>query len=216
MRCIARMPVCTVPNPVVTCATFNCRGTTLIGSTCSGTCDAGYEATGSLETLCTDSSSFTTVLGTCQDIDGCANNPCNAPASGATCADISAPLTGYTCDCKPGYEWDAGTFSCQDINGCADDPCNAGSNVGSSGTCIDASPPLVDYACSCSAGFLWNAASKACEASQCVSIVAGNGNAGYSGHGADAALSELSEPYDVAVGAASDIYIAGTLCMRQD
>jgi hypothetical protein len=183
------VPVCTGKDPVVTGATFNCTGRILTCGTCNDTCTAGYSQAGSLATTYSPDGNFTVVSGTCQDIDGCAGDPCNTgkiPTSNGTCIDISAPLMGFTCGCKDGYAWDAAALSCVDINGCANDPCNAGTSVGSNGRCKDVAAPLTGFTYSCLFGYRWNAVAAVCEAY--ASTVACNGNAGYSGDRAAAML----------------------------
>ncbi len=91
-------------------------------------CNAGYEGDGE----------------NCQDINGCADDPCFA---GVTCSDVAAPGTGYTCGaCPAGYEGDG--ESCSDINGCANNPCFDGV------TCSDIAAPGTGYTCgACPTGY---------------------------------------------------------------
>ena len=44
--------------------------------------------------------------GCCADTDGCSGIDCG---TGATCADVAAPGTGYTCSCDDGYTGTATT-----------------------------------------------------------------------------------------------------------
>ena len=37
------------------------------------------------------------------DIDGCVEHLCDMVDSGATCNDVAAPGSGYTCSCSSGY-----------------------------------------------------------------------------------------------------------------
>jgi len=43
------------------------------------------------------------------DIDGCIGHACAIFDAGATCDDVEAPGTGYSCTCSTGYTEDAGT-----------------------------------------------------------------------------------------------------------
>ena len=73
----------------------------------------------------------------CEDIDGCAGNPC---FTGVTCTDVPAPDTGFTCGpCPVGTQGDGA--SCEDIDGCAGNPCFTGV------TCTDVPAPDTGFTC---------------------------------------------------------------------
>jgi len=98
---VGAVPTCTDINEC-TANTDNCDPhatctNTTGGFTCA--CNTGYDGNG------TD----------CVDEDGCADNPCDdAGDTGATCADVAAPATGFTCTCSSHFE----NATCTDINEC--------------------------------------------------------------------------------------------------
>ena len=70
--------------------------------------------------------------------------------TGATCTDVAAPSTGYTCACSIGYDGTATTnqpASCTDEDGCA------GVNCGTGATCTDVAAPSTGYTCACDTGY---------------------------------------------------------------
>eukprot|EP00054_Salpingoeca_dolichothecata_P028430 m.215863 g.215863 ORF g.215863 m.215863 type:complete len:1439 (+) comp26216_c1_seq3:38-4354(+) len=94
-------------------------------------CDVGYSGT------------------PCQDTNACLSSPCNTSVS--RCVDLSAPLTGHQCICKPGFAGgpSATGESCQDLDECASNPCND-----AVANCEPATPPESVHRCVCKPGFL--------------------------------------------------------------
>jgi len=77
-------------------------GSSTYGSTRTVTCGSGMSGTASAVT-CSSSGSWTTSSG-CSDTNGCASNACTSSGnSGATCSDVPAPGSGYSCTCTSGY-----------------------------------------------------------------------------------------------------------------
>jgi hypothetical protein len=77
------------------------------------TCGSGMSGTASTVT-CSSSGSWTTSTG-CSDINGCASNACtSAGNSGATCSDVPAPGTGYSCTCTSGYAFNGNSCVASD------------------------------------------------------------------------------------------------------
>ena len=71
------------------------------GESCDLTCDTGY--TLSNQPICSSdgSGALSSTSATCTDTNGCANNPdCGHDAS---CLDVAAPGTGYTCSCNTDF-----------------------------------------------------------------------------------------------------------------
>ncbi len=148
------------------------------GFSCS--CDPGYDGDGFMCTNTDDCAANPCANGTCtdgidsfscdcgpgfegdlcdQDIDGCATGgtaSCGSNGdSGAACTDVSAPGTGFTCDCSAGYQDVSGV--CTDIDGCsaANGNTSCASGGDSAAACEDASAPASgsDFTCICSTGF---------------------------------------------------------------
>ena len=71
------------------------------------------------------------------------NPPCGI---GATCNDVAAPATGYTCTCDTGYSGTTTTdqqATCADVDGCSGVDCGTGA------TCSDGAAPDTGYRCVC-------------------------------------------------------------------
>jgi len=88
----------------------------------------------------------------CVDEDGCADNPCDDGGdTAATCADVAAPDTGYSCTCSNGYEDDGTTCVETGVDPCEDTPCDEGGDSGA--TCVADTPPDTGYSCMCTTGY---------------------------------------------------------------
>jgi hypothetical protein len=105
-----------------------------MGYTCA--CGAGFSGEGT-----------TNEPAICVDLDGCDGTDCGADA---TCTDVAAPNTGYTCVCGPGLVDSDGTTdeaaTCVDVDDCDGTDCGAGA------TCTDIAAPNTGYTCACGAG----------------------------------------------------------------
>ncbi|XP_078604002.1 uncharacterized protein LOC144877825 isoform X2 [Branchiostoma floridae x Branchiostoma japonicum] len=105
-------------------------------------CAEGYSLDGAASVTCQASGTWSDVVPTCNDIDGCAGDPCDANAA---CADVAAPGTGQDCTCNTGYEGDG--YTCTDIDGCTGDPCDANA------ACADVAAPGTGQDCTCNTGY---------------------------------------------------------------
>ena len=85
-----------------------------------------------------------TALAPAADTDGCANIDCG---TGASCADVAAPGTGYECSCNSGFTGDTAAdapATCV-ANTCDSFTCSGNTfNRGASTTGSDATPPCGD------------------------------------------------------------------------
>ncbi|KAI8518538.1 hypothetical protein Bbelb_045550 [Branchiostoma belcheri] len=113
----------------------------------SFSCAEGYDMDGAASVTCQASGTWSDVVPTCNDIDACLANPCDAQA---TCTDNPAPALDATCACNAGYEGDglaSGGTGCTDIDACVANPCDA------QATCTDNPAPALDATCACNAGY---------------------------------------------------------------
>ncbi|XP_078685979.1 uncharacterized protein LOC144918808 [Branchiostoma floridae x Branchiostoma belcheri] len=111
------------------------------------TCNSGYTLSGVATPTCQADTTWSNPVPTCQDIDACLANPCDAQA---TCTDNPAPALDATCACNAGYEGDglaSGGTGCSDIDACQANPCDA------QATCTDNPAPALDATCACNAGY---------------------------------------------------------------
>ncbi|XP_019618968.1 PREDICTED: sushi, von Willebrand factor type A, EGF and pentraxin domain-containing protein 1-like [Branchiostoma belcheri] len=110
-------------------------------------CAEGYDMDGAASVTCQASGTWSDFVPTCNDIDACLANPCDAQA---TCTDNPAPALDATCACNAGYEGDglgSGGTGCTDIDACLANPCDA------QATCTDNPAPALDATCACNAGY---------------------------------------------------------------
>jgi hypothetical protein len=92
-------------------------------------CKEGYEGDG---------------LTSCDDINACADDPCDALTD---CTDLAAPSTGFSCStCPPGYSG-SGEHGCNDEDDCEGNPC------GAAGECSNDGEGTGMWQCDCAIGY---------------------------------------------------------------
>ena len=118
-------------------------------------CQAGYTRCG-LE--CVDLRTDASNCGGCGNVCSALHNCCTSGecgcegvsdcGTGASCVDIPAPGTGFTCECGAGLSGSAANAAatCVDIDGCE------GVSDCGSGACFDIPAPGAGFTCECGAG----------------------------------------------------------------
>jgi hypothetical protein len=107
--CLAcHFALCLKPADIDACATNPCGP--------SATCQDKPGSPGGAEgrnCLCGNGTVYAGDAQGCIDFDSCASDPCATDGnSTGTCVDKKAPLDGFSCQCKPGFEWSEKASAC--------------------------------------------------------------------------------------------------------